>query len=200
MTKATETRARIIQQAADLFNQQGYAGVSMADVMAATGLKKGGIYNHFASKDELAIAAFEFAAQQTGQRYVNAVRAEKTAIARLQAIIQTFATSPDEVLLRGGCPLMNTAIESDDTHPILREHTQRAMTGWRELIRKTVTKGIRTGEVQSTVDPDALATILIATLEGALMLTRLYGDRVHLQRAKAHLEQYVTSLRADHGE
>ncbi|NER48967.1 MAG: TetR/AcrR family transcriptional regulator [Symploca sp. SIO1A3] len=193
MSKAEETKNRIIQQAANLFNQQGYAGASMSDIMAATGLKKGGIYNHFASKDELAIAAFDFAAQQASQRYFHALK-KRGAIARLKAIIHTFSTSPDEFSVKGGCPLLNTAIESDDTHPVLRERVQAAMYQWRNLIHQIVQKGIEREEIQPKVDPDAVATILISTMEGSLMLTKLYGDRIHMQRAKEHLDNYVESL------
>lgn len=195
MSKAEETRARIIQQAADLFNQQGYAGSSMSDIMEATGLKKGGIYNHFASKDDLAIAAFDFAVQCVSQRYIQAIKGKRGAIARLKSIIDTFAAAPEEVSIKGGCPLMNTAIESDDAHPLLRERTQQAMYQWRHLIHKIVQKGIDTGELHPTVDPDGVATLVIATLEGALMLTKLYGDRIHLQRATEHLDHYVEGLR-----
>jgi AcrR family transcriptional regulator len=197
MDKAKETRAHIIQQAADLFNQQGYAGASMSDIMAATGLKKGGIYNHFASKDELAIAAFDFAFEQVGRRYVQAVKGKRGAIARLKALVNTFVTAPDEVTLKGGCPLLNTAIDSDDAHPALRERTQQAMYQWRRMIHTTVQSGIDSGELQPAVNPDTVATILIATLEGALMMTKLYGDRIHLQRAEQHLEQYVESLKQE---
>jgi len=193
MSKAEETKNRIIQQAANLFNQQGYAGASMSDIMAATGLKKGGIYNHFASKDELAIAAFDFAAQQASQRYFHALK-KRSAIARLKAIIHTFSTSPDEFSIKGGCPLLNTAIESDDTNPVLRERVQAAMYQWRNLIHQIVKKGIEREEIQPKVDPDAVATILISTMEGSLMLTKLYGDRIHMQRAKEHLDHYVESL------
>ena len=195
MAKAEETRARIIQQAADLFNQQGYAGASMSDIMAATGLKKGGIYNHFASKDELAIAAFDFALEQVQKRYVRAVKGKRGAIARLKAIIHTFATAPDEVTVKGGCPLLNTAVESDDAHPVLRERAQRGMYQWRRMVHKAVQSGIDSGELQPTVNPDTVATILIATLEGSLMMTQLYGDRIHLQRAEQHLDQYVDGLK-----
>lgn len=65
MPKAKETKEKIVKQAAELFNQQGYAGSSISDIMRATGLQKGGIYNHFHSKQELALAAFDFASQQT---------------------------------------------------------------------------------------------------------------------------------------
>jgi len=73
MSKAEQTRQRIIKQAAKLFNQQGFAGASMAELMAATGLKKGGIYNHFTSKDELAIAAFDYNVQLASQRQLAAL-------------------------------------------------------------------------------------------------------------------------------
>lgn len=195
MSKATETKRRIIQQAADLFNQQGYAGASMSDIMAATGLQKGGIYNHFASKDELAIAAFDYAVEQVSQRYRRAIRSPHGAIARLQAIIHTFVTAPDEVALKGGCPLLNTAIESDDANAGLRSRTQAAMTRWRQMIQQVVKQGIAAGEIQPSVNADEVATVLISTLEGSLMLTQLYGDRLHLQRAKTHLDQYVEGLR-----
>ena len=59
MSKAQETKTRIIEQAATLFNQQGYSGTSVSDLMRATGLQKGGIYNHFVSKDELALEALK---------------------------------------------------------------------------------------------------------------------------------------------
>ncbi|NEP57402.1 MAG: TetR/AcrR family transcriptional regulator [Symploca sp. SIO2G7] len=194
MSKAEETKNRIIQQAANLFNQQGYAGASMSDIMAATGLKKGGIYNHFASKDELAIAAFDFAARQASQRYLRALKGKRGAIARLKTIIHTFSTAPDEFSIKGGCPLLNTAIESDDTHPVLRERAQTAMYHWRNLIYQIVQKGIEREEIQPKVDPDAVATILISTMEGSLMLTKLYGDRIHMQRAQEHLNDYVEGL------
>ncbi|MEM7770947.1 MAG: TetR/AcrR family transcriptional regulator [Cyanobacteria bacterium P01_A01_bin.37] len=191
MSKAQETRSRIIEKSASLFNMQGYSGASMSDVMKVTGLKKGGIYNHFKSKDDLALTAFDFAAEQASRRYIDAVKKSRGAIAKLHAIIATFYTSIDELQIAGGCPLMNTAIESDDTHPALRDRVQQAMTRWRGLIARVVSQGIKTGEIRASVNPEAVATILISTLEGALMMTKLYGDRTYLEHAKTHLEEYL---------
>lgn len=195
MSKAEKTRARIISQAASLFNQRGYAGASMSDIMQVTGLKKGGIYNHFTSKDELAIAAFDFAVQQVSQRYLKIFRQHREAIARLKALVHTFATAIDEAPIAGGCPIMNTAIDSDDAHPELKARAQQAMETWRGLICRMVNQGQRRSEIRAEVEPDAVATILISTLEGALMLTKLYGDRIHLQRAQVHLDRYIESLK-----
>ncbi|MGB3515723.1 MAG: TetR/AcrR family transcriptional regulator [Elainellaceae cyanobacterium] len=194
MAKAAETKLTIIRQAADVFNQQGYAGSSMADIMQATGLKKGGIYNHFASKDELAIAAFEFAVHQVSRRYIQVLKDHRGAIARLKAVVHTFVTNLDDPPIQGGCPLLNTAIESDDTHPVLRQRAQAAMNNWRKLIGRIVEKGVAAGDLPPEIQADGVATLLIATLEGALMLTQLYGDRIHLQRVQAHLNDYIDQL------
>ncbi len=73
MTKGEQTRNRIIQQAAELFNKRGYTGSSINDVMACTGLQKGGIYRHFESKEQLALTAFDYAQRQSTARLEAAV-------------------------------------------------------------------------------------------------------------------------------
>src|SRR6266481_3270397 len=60
MTKGEQTRREIVQKAAPLFNQKGYQGTSLSDLMDATGLQKGGIYRHFSSKEDLAAEAFDY--------------------------------------------------------------------------------------------------------------------------------------------
>lgn len=191
MSKAQETKMRIIEKAAALFNQQGYAGSSMSDLMRVTGLQKGGIYNHFRSKDELAIEAFDFAANRVQQKFMGALKGKRHAVDRLIAILSVYERMFDDPPIQGGCPILNTAVESDDTHPALRERAQLAMDAWRILIQRIVDKGIIRGELRSTVDPDTVATILIATIEGAVMLSKLYGDASHLERALNYLKTYV---------
>jgi TetR/AcrR family transcriptional regulator, transcriptional repressor for nem operon len=194
MSKAQVTRNFIVQQAADVFNQQGYKGASMSDIMEATHLKKGGIYNHFQSKDELALAAFDYAVDQIRQRYSAALCGKRHALERLQAIVETFCTTAESPPIKGGCPMLNTAIESDDTHPALRDRTQQAMTRWQTMICKVIRGGIRRQEINTDVDPETVATILTSSLEGALMMSQLYGDRIHLERTKFHLLGYIHTL------
>ena len=198
MSKAEKTKAHIIEQAANLFNQKGYAGSSMSDIMQATGLKKGGIYNHFGSKDELALAAFDYAAAILGARYIQSIRdrAKDGAIAQLHAVLDVFQQNMYDALVEGGCPLLNTAIESDDTHPALRERTQQAMGRWHQSIRQVVRKGVKRHYLQADVDPGAVATVMIATLEGAFMMTKLYDDSQYIDHGINHLREYVDSLSA----
>ncbi len=191
MSKAQETRANIIRQAAELFNQQGYAGSSISDIMKATGLKKGGIYNHFKSKDELALEAFDYAYNQVSQRIWSVVKPKRNAIERLQAMVSSYLIFSDEPPIAGGCPILNTAIETDDTNSPLRDRALQAMNSSRSLIVRILQTGIEKGEVRPTIEPDTVATIIFSTLEGAIMMSKLERNSIHLERAVAHLQEYI---------
>ena len=191
MSKAQETKARIVRQAAELFNQKGYAGSSISDIMQATGLKKGGIYNHFKSKDELALIAFDYAVSLLNQRVWSVVKTKRNAIARLDALVSSYLLYIDDPPIAGGCPILNTAIETDDTDSPLRDRALAAINSWRGLIVRIVEKGIKRGEVRSTIEADTVATIIICNIEGAMMMSKLDNNPIHMRRAIAHLQSYI---------
>lgn len=196
MSKGEQTREMILAQAAQLFNRQGYFGSSLSDIMHETGLEKGGIYNHFASKEQLALEAFDYAFGLTQRHVREALQGKHHAVERLHAMIAFFQSVAEDPPIMGGCPVLNTAIEADDAQPALRERALGAMDQWRETIRHIVARGIERHELRLDVDGDEVATIFISTLEGAVMLSSLYRDTVHMRRAVAHLTRYVdTSLR-----
>lgn len=191
MGKGEETKERIIEQTAPLFNQMGFFGASLSDVMKATGLKKGGIYNHFGSKEELALEAFDYAAACVSGRIAALFEGKTGAVDRLLAFAQVFLDNLLDPPIAGGCPLLNTAIESDDAHPALRKRAQQAMDRWRARITSVVTEGVAKGELRPDLDPDVVATRLISTLEGGNMLSRLYGDPIHMHRAVDFSVEYI---------
>ena len=194
MSKAENTKAHIIQQAALLFNQKGYAGSSITDIMQATGLKKGGIYNHFKNKDDIAIQAFDYAASLVQGEVWNVVRKERDSISRLKALLQFHSDYIDNPPLAGGCPIMNTAIESDDAYPILRDRARQAMESWHHLVVKIVQKGIKKQEIRSDIDAETVASFLISAIEGSIMMSKLYRDDIYLKRVISSLNDYIETL------
>lgn len=194
MRKAEQTKQMIVARAAPLFNRQGYSGTSISDVMAATGLQKGGIYKHFAGKDDLAIHAFDYAVGTLRRRFARAVReASEDPLQQLRAILAVFEEMVSDPPVPGGCPIVNTAVESDDTHPALRERSRKAMDELRELIRHVVAVGVERRRFRPEVDGEALASVVVAALEGGLILSRLYDDPVHLRRVVDHLMRHITN-------
>jgi AcrR family transcriptional regulator len=191
MRKGDITREIILERAAELFNVKGYSGFSLSDVMEATGLQKGGIYNHFGSKEILALEAFDYGFDLAQKRMAEALQGKRDPLERLYAIIQFFEDYMESPPLKGGCIILNTAINTDDTNPALRDRARQAMDIWRTFIQRTVKKGIDQGKIRPEIDPDTVATLITATVEGALMLSKLYDDNAHIQRAIDHLVQYV---------
>ena len=196
MSKGTQTREMILERSAQLFSRQGYFGSSLADIMHETGLEKGGIYNHFSSKEQLALEAFDYAYGLVQQRVQVALQDKKHAVDRLLALIAVFESNALDPPVDGGCPILNTAIEADDAQPALKARAANAMDIWRDTFHRVIAKGIAKQEVQPEVDADIVATLFISMLEGALMLSKLYDDTVHMRRAVDHLTQYIeTSIR-----
>src|SRR5262245_32918276 len=194
MRKGERTRQMIVERAAPVFNVYGYFGASMSDLIRETRIAKGGIYNHFESKEALAVEAFDFAVELVRERFRAALAGKERADERLLAIVGVFRSMIDDPPLLGGCPVLNTAIEADDTNPPLRDRARQAMDEWQELIIRVASKGVRTGELRPEADPEALATVITATLEGAVRLSKLYADSIHMRRAVDHLTTHIQSL------
>ncbi|HMQ32578.1 MAG TPA: TetR family transcriptional regulator [Chloroflexaceae bacterium] len=194
MAKGEQTRRRIVERAAPVFNTLGYSGTSMSELTRATGLEKGGIYNHFPSKEALALAAFDYAVEVVAARFAAALAGVEGAPARLAAIVQVFAAYLEAPPIAGGCPILNTAVEADDTDQALRARAQEGMTRLQKLIGATVKAGVARGELRPEADPRAVATVITATMEGAIMLGRLYADPAPLRHAVEHLRWYLAQL------
>lgn len=191
MAKGAETREEILLRAACVFNTKGYSGASLSDIMRATGLQKGGIYNHFESKEKLALEAFDFALALTSARLRQALVGKKDARQRLLALLAFFDGYSRNPPIPGGCPIMNTAIENDDGNPELCKRARAAMESWRQFIVRTVKLGVERQELRPDADPEQAATIIIATIEGSIMMAKLYRDTSHVERALFHLRQYI---------
>jgi len=191
MSKGVKTRQRIVAEAATLFNQRGFEGSSMADLMEATGLEKGGIYRHFSSKEDLAATAFDFAWQATTYVRMHDLDSVPNSVDKLKRFMANFVERRPSV--PGGCPLLNTAIEADDGNPLLRERARRALHQWQDILSEIINVGLERKEIRSAIDPKKLATLIIGSLEGALMICRLERNREALVEAQAHLGSYLDS-------
>ncbi|KWX77032.1 TetR family transcriptional regulator [Paenibacillus riograndensis] len=191
MKKGDRTREYIIMKSAELFNQRGYAGSSLNDIIAATGIKKGGIYRHFGSKDEIALEAYNYAANVVNGRFSEAIDKEESAAGRLLAFFHVYEDVVNTPPFIGGCPLQNTATESDDTHPSLRDKAQRGMHNTLDMMKRIIYEGIRTGEFKEDVDPDTLASFALSLLEGGILLSKLEGSNRHMQMNMASFSSFL---------
>ena len=190
MRKGEQTRLEIIRKAAPIFNQKGYDGAALSDLMRATGLEKGGIYRHFDSKQELAAEAFDHAWKLAMDVRFEGTHEIPNTVDRLKQIVRNFRDRRTGVV-PGGCPLLNTAVDSDDGNPQLRAKARQALNSWLHRLEAIVDEGKRRGEVRSAVDSAELAMLIVSTLEGSGMIRRLQKKDGPLDLACHHLEEHL---------
>ncbi|MEO1055058.1 MAG: TetR/AcrR family transcriptional regulator [Bacteroidota bacterium] len=189
--KGELTKEKIIERSAELFNIYGYHGCSLSDIMKATKLKKGGIYNHFKNKDEIALEAFDYSYQAVIKRFRSRLDHDKTVTEKLNSIIEVFASFAPEPVVKGGCPIFNTAVDSSNSHPALREKAKQGINNLRKYIEIKIEEGKANGEVRQDVVANELSTLLIITLEGAIIMSRVNGNNIHADIAVKHLKGYL---------
>jgi TetR/AcrR family transcriptional repressor of nem operon len=191
-TKGQQTRQRILAAAAPLFNQKGFAGASMQEILDATGLEKGGLYRHFPTKQHLAEEALRYTMARSVRTRTEPLDPTQTAPDQLRTLIARFVTAPSTI--PGGCPLMNTAIDADDTNPNLRALARHAVEDWKTRLIQIIDRGIAAGHIRPETQPRQIANTIIATLEGALMLSRLEAATTPLEDARDTLDHVLRAI------
>jgi TetR/AcrR family transcriptional repressor of nem operon len=189
MTKGKLTRKRIVEAAAPIFNQHGYEGSSLNALMEATGLKKGGIYRHFASKEELAAEAFDYTWEAAWKARLLHVDEKANGIDKLKQLIANFIERRSPV--PGGCPVLNTAVDADDGNPVLRARVAKALRSWVSRLQAYLEEAQKQRHARPDVDPTAVATLIVASLEGAVMMSRIQRSDEALRRVQSHLNEYL---------
>jgi TetR/AcrR family transcriptional regulator, transcriptional repressor for nem operon len=189
MRKGELTRQKIVELSAPVFNRKGFAGAAISDLMEATGLEKGGIYRHFETKQELAENAFDYAWKiAIDNRFAGSDEIPNT-VDRLKQIVRNFMDRRG--LVAGGCPLLNTAVETDDGNPRLRAKARRALDELLGRVRQIICEGQRRGEIRCDIDAQELATLMASMLEGSVMIARLQRSDAPRELACRHLENYL---------
>jgi TetR/AcrR family transcriptional repressor of nem operon len=190
MRKGEATRRRIVVRTADLLNTQGYRGTPVSEIMRVSGLQKGGIYRHFESRDALTLEAFQFAAARVRNRFLQAIEGKETAKDKLFALLEVARHAPREEAFHGGCPVMNLAVESDDADPKLRDAARSAMRQMIGLFEQIIKEGIKQREFAEG-DARSRARMLVASIEGAILLTNLYKDGTYMKAVLDYVERSV---------
>ncbi|WP_316848465.1 TetR/AcrR family transcriptional regulator [Pedobacter psychrodurus] len=194
MTKAEKTRNFIVEKTAPIFNMKGYAGTSLNDITAATGLTKGSIYGNFANKDEVALAAFDYNLKNVSSRIDAEMSRQDSIKDKLLVYINIYQKFIDGSASEGGCPVLNTAIDADDTHPELRGKVLKAVLNWKNKIAKLVELGIANKELNADNNPEQIALTIIAMVEGGIMISKLTANTEYWSLIMDSLKKYVDGL------
>lgn len=195
MSKAERTKQFIIEQTAPLFNMKGYSGTSMSDITEATGLTKGSIYGNFENKDEVALAAFKYNVKKLQDAFAQEIEKQNTFKGKLLVYPRLYSNYLDLRVTKGGCPILNTATEADDTHPILRKSVEKIILFWKRKLIQFIEQGILLGEFKAKeINPERTALTIIALIEGGVMISKITGNLNDLSSVMLSVNKVIEDL------
>ena len=186
-----KTRQEIIEKSSPIFNQHGYAGTKMEMIIQATGFQKGGIYNHFDSKMDLARAVFKYNFSLLKASYTKDLQPSDTPKEQLLAFLNSFKTYLTNPPIKGGCPLLNMAVEADNTDETNRLLVKEALNEWKDLLEQILQLGIASGDFQKDMNVTQEAFFIIASIEGSIMLGQVKRSIGLMMGVAESLKSYV---------
>jgi AcrR family transcriptional regulator len=189
-TKGEQTKTFIIEKAAPIFNKKGVAGTSMSDIMEATKLAKGSLYNHFESKEVLVNAAVDHNIDILRQRISTSLAGYVSNHEKLIAYIDIFK-NPINASFDPGCPMMNFSGESADTNPVLKHKVDRFAAQIHTLIAGLVESGISQQEFKPSWNSNEFATIAFSMIQGGIMTCKTAGNNDKMQIINTYLKNII---------
>ena len=179
-SKGQETQSHILKESRRLFTVQGFQNTSISQVIVATGVKKGNLYYHFPSKEALGLAVLIDARDEFFTILENSLSGENPML-RILNSCNTILGMMQQSNFVGGCLFGNTALEMTDSNSSFGKVIQEVFLHWTELIEQELLQASKANIPVPPVSPAALATSVVAILEGGIMLSRVYTTRKSLE-------------------
>ena len=191
--KGQATRDRIVAAAAVLMHQRGVAGTSTEDVQVAAGVSASQIYHYFGDKSSLTRAVIEYWSDAI-LGFQEPLLARLDDLAALRAWAEVVVNVQRANDFRGGCPLGSLASELANSDSAAREDLAASYKQWQGAIRGGLAAMKDRGELAADADTDKLATTLLTTLQGGLLLTKTLRDGAPLQTALNIVIDHIASF------
>ncbi|MEL6256741.1 MAG: TetR/AcrR family transcriptional regulator [Bacteroidota bacterium] len=186
---AARTKQEIIAKSAPVFNVHGYAGTKMQMLVDATGFQMGGIYRHFETKMDLAKAVFQYTYEH---QVMPNLQVEETLNPKekILAILENYKQMIIKPKIAGGCPLLNSSTEVDDTDEAFRQLTQDSVDQVLGIMEGILEEGKTSGHILPGIDSQKEAEFIFATVEGTIMLRSLKRSRKPMFNIFDKIEEY----------
>ncbi|MET8561716.1 TetR/AcrR family transcriptional regulator [Streptomyces flaveolus] len=185
----------LTRAAADLLWERGYTGTSPAMILDRAHAGQGSMYHHFSGKADLAIAAMTYMSDELRSRAEGALATGESAVARVTAFLD-LERNP-----LAGCRMgrltQDHDVVADDG---LRAPTADYFTWLAERLSAVLADGVHTGELRPDTDPDAMAALIMAAVQGGYVLARAHQDPAAFDQAINGAKQVLASLAADVGQ
>lgn len=173
------TRDCVIAQATELIRRKGFRATSISEVIAASGIKKGGLYHYFPGKADLGLTLLKSAREEFLQ-FLDDVLVGDTPAKALVHFFNAALRKHQQTGFVGGCLFGNTALEMADEDQAYADVVSSVFDEWITRIERVIGLAQESGEVRDDLSARCLAQVVVMSIEGGIMLTRLRKDESSL--------------------
>jgi TetR/AcrR family transcriptional regulator, transcriptional repressor for nem operon len=187
------TRERLLETARELFHAQGYAATGLAQILKEAGVRSGSLYHFFESKEDLLLGVLDYYKALLEPRIVGPAFAKAAdPVGRVFAVLDQYREQLRRTKFALGCPIGALALELNEMHPDAQARIGENFEGWRRAVRGCLEAA--RGRLRAGTDLDDLASFVLVTMEGAVMLSRTHRSMRPFDAAVRHLRAYFGLL------
>ena len=179
ITKGEITREKVLNTAIDIINIKGFTSTSINDIIDATGVKKGNLYFHFSSKDELGKAIILEAKKEYNKYLMNCIKGAEP-LQKLDSLIYAIYKYHRKKNFIGGCIFGNFALELSDINSQFSTIIREVFNDWTEIFSGYLNQAVQDGKLSSAIKPEMLARHIIASIEGGIMMSKLSKNETEM--------------------
>lgn len=173
MAGISKTRERLIDAAFRLASLKGFDRVSTAEILEDAGIRRGSLYHFFPGKDALGLAVLERVRADFMAMLDQTLGAAVAPEVALDSFFKAALRKHRESGFEGGCLWGNTALEMSDTNPAFTQVVGEVFNDWIARLAKVMQAGQATEVFRADRKPVDLARMIVATVEGGILLSRL---------------------------
>jgi AcrR family transcriptional regulator len=189
------TRLRILKAAFQEIHRHGYQGMRVDNVLKNTGLKKGALYHHFSSKQELGYTVFEELIQtRITELSIAPLKKFTDPLEGIHTLFEQLGTVWSDEFFTLGCPLNNLAQEMSPIDEGFRERIEKFFQYWKASIVEALKTGQEKGIVDISINTDDCAIFILASIEGTLGMTKNHQDKEIYYSCGRELKRYLNTL------
>jgi TetR/AcrR family transcriptional repressor of nem operon len=188
------TREAVLKAATRLIHVRGYQNTSLDDVLRESGVGKGNFYHHFRSKEDLGYAILDQVVASFLERTLEPCfsSVEGSRLAQIRCLLDRVLEAQRQRNCVGGCAMGNLASELSDVHEGFRARLASVFTAWRERLTVVLREAQERGEMVAACEPESIGHLLVAGLEGAILLSKVSKDITVMEQCVIELKRYLT--------
>jgi TetR/AcrR family transcriptional repressor of nem operon len=189
---------RIIHESLRQFSTKGYMSTSINDILASVGTSKGGLYNHFKSKEDLFFAALSEARKIWRQRNLAGLDQVTRPLDKIKKILENYRDHylADSENLPGGCVFVALAVELNDQQPHLAKEVNEGFKRFKGMIKRLLDQEQAAGRLKNGIDTAMVAEMIFSGILGACVSHTADKSQKNLDHTIQSLIDFVTSISA----